>query len=582
MAAESNPKCCALTHGFVMTEYNSDDLSTLLETMRRSITDHEYVTRVGLTDIMTNVQQNATAVQYVAVLDKQRCIKTPLTVIRSIITAWAAQYHISLIHDAMSDLPVLGVGKKEAIESLNKGMCQPIFTADKVRSDNMSAQGSSTASASPHVDISSSEYEQSMLPWHGYLLMTCYRREATVEYAHWADPTSKNTYTYEGTFPPVQDMCTALSKAIKLLGSVKEVVTVAYVYNNDREVLSNEVTTVTFTSFVKTHKVATKKTCDAFIRDFNAVKPTQGSRVTSNELKPGSSLEIVTPDGVLTPWPLVGNIMIPYHVLKYRNPFHVTNTKLHEWMMEKRAQLGVVNALTVYGSNTSTLSDDGAQACMVLATVRKTSTAQVLLDIEQDMKVIQNSHSDMLTQYTELRKQTLKDTEDAKRSVEELQAIYNKEVKKRDTYTSQIADEKQELAALSNDLKKVRSERDAKRQEDIQSAVVEKRRLAELAQYQALAGEIQKQTKVLATLKATIAREESRGGLKRKFESDDTQLIAREREVMRREHNLLQREKQEKEIARQRVDSLDIRSEVSTLLNDCISHVEGAQYCFLE
>ncbi len=320
---------------------------------------------------------------------------------------------------------------------------------------------------------------------------------------------------------------------------------------------------VQFATFVKTHKAVTKKDYSTFIENINIVLPQGSASVKTSKLKAGSYVVMINPDGVLHPWPLVTDVLLPAKLLHCQNYFHATNTDLRTWMVEKRAQQDVVKtltvsstttstALTVHSSTASTCSDDGAQACMILATVRNTSTVQILEHIKQDLQSYQNSHSDALARYIGIRTQTLQDITEQQRIVKDLEKILDMEVKKRNTYKSQVAEEMQALDGLVDDLKSIRHEQADLKEQEQQIADTERHLKAKAADLQAIDQDFDNKKQHLVELQKEIseeiAEEEKRLRLKRKLAIDDNRLLARERDIERRERILSQREDEPRNI----------------------------------
>ena len=591
VAATKNPKCSAFSHGFLLTNYMSNDLYRLLESVKQVINAHAHVLRTGFKMITTNTETNTTAVQYIVILEKQHCISEPLTDIHNKITQWATARQVNVMHDTRSNLSKLKLGKVEANGILDKYMCPPVFTAGTARAEKGSCSNSSSSApehVSPLADFSSSAYEQSMLPWNGYLVYTTYWRTSMNR-----DVVGGGTKSvYHGNFAPVQVMCADLSKACALLGAVKEAATVAYVAKNslwsdewktaaEDGVMRDDFTQLHFATFVKTHKAVTKKDCIAFIDNFNNVLPQGNLYANPSKLKPGWRLVTISPEGVVYPWPLVTDVLLPTRLLHCPKRFQVTNTVLREWMVEKRAQKDVVTtltapsstAVTLYSSDTGgTTSHDGAQACRILTTVRNASTVQILREIKDDMKSYQNSHSDVLAQYAGVRQQTLRDIAEEQRTVKDLEQKLEMEVKKRNTYKSQVAQEMQALDDLADKLKSIRRKADDLKEQEKQIADTERQLRAKAADLQAVDQDFDKQKERLTELQTKLAEEiaenEKRCRLKRKLATDDdNRLLARERDIERRERILLQREHQ--------IRNHDI-DEVHGVLEDC--HFDGEEF----
>jgi hypothetical protein len=651
-----NPKQGGFAHGFCLTDYNPSHLSALLRSVQEVINSPAHVTQAELSGITTRQELNATVVGYIVSLDKQYRLKSTMTEMHDMITKWATENHVRVTHDSIKDHAEHGLDKTEADDRLRQlkadQMRAPIFTADAARY----APGSSSSSSSnrtqgvsaPAAESSSSVYERHMLPWHGYLFRSWYLQSSRTTLGN--EMTGQvMTTTYHGQFQPLKVTCEDLTKAAMFIGAVKEAATVAYLYPHTENQSSSSYRghEARFMTFVKTHKPVTKKTRAEFITSFNSVRPPAHSHLRAPALADDRFMVNVSKEGVLYPWPLVANIHVPQEVLSGAegcDKFQASKSEgLQDWMVEKRAEQELVltlvssstgsdsgvnsTALTLYDNtaaptiNTTT----GAQACRALALLRNTSTSQVLSDVEEQLKAYQDNSQAMLTQYVKNRQQTEKAIVEEQKAVKAKAQALADEVRKRSTYSAQLADEHQALDVLVGQLKSVRQQNAANEQEREQRQLehdkIDRRQRDEALGFaawknykqeaeQALQHKLDDTKRELTTVmqeldrqknnkrKAAAEREQDTRSVKLKTPTDDSltererTVAQRELEIVRRESTILQHEHQNREFARYNLqlteerdgnlDTEQVQFVVRRVLDECITSIESTELYYYE
>jgi hypothetical protein len=640
-----NPKKGGFAHGFCLTDYNPSHLSALLGSVQEVINSPAHVTQAGLSGITTRQELNATVVGYIVSLDKQYRLKSAMTEMHGMIAKWATENQVKVTHDTINDHAEHGLDKTEADDRLRQlkadQMRAPIFTADAARDAPGSSNRTQGVSA-PAADSSSSPYEQRMLPWYGYLFRTRYSKISRTTLGNEMTGQIKTT-TYHGQFQPVEVMCEDLTKAAMLIGAVKNVATVAYLYPHPDNQYSNSYREheANFMTFVMTHKPVNKKTCADFITSFNSVKPP--TNLQASVLQDDRFMVKVSTEGVLYPWPLVANIHIPQAVLSGAegcDKFQASKSEgLQHWMVKKRAEQELVltlvssstgsdsgvnsTALTLYPNtaaptiNTTT----GAQACRALALLRNTSTSQVLSDVEGQLKAYQDNSQAMLAQYAKNRQQTEETIAEEQKAVKaEAQALAD-EVRKRATYSAQLADEQQALDVLVGQLKSVRQQTAAGKHEleqrQLEHDKIERRQRDEALGFaawenhkeqaeQAFQHKLDDTKRELTTVMQELARQKNnkrkaaaeREQVKRNTPTADSLIereltvAQRELELARRESIILQHEHQNREVARYNLqlteehnwdlDTEQVQFVVRSVLDECITSIESTELYYYE